>query len=91
MIGLPLAVSSQGGFITYINTPNAQAINPPLKFKTYLWGGIHDIGITWATGGTYGAIDYNDGVLSFRPLYSGNPQDAAKNGVNMRYILFTLA
>lgn len=81
----------QGGFITYINTPNAQAINPPLKFKTYLWGGIHDIGITWATGGTYGAIDYNDGVLSFRPLYSGNPQDAAKNGVNMRYILFTLA
>ena len=42
-------------------------------------------------GGTYGAIDYNDGVLSFRPLYSGNPQDAAKNGVNMRYILFTLA
>lgn len=81
----------QGGFITYTNTPNAQAINPPLKFKTYLWGGIHDIGITWATGGTYGAIDYNDGVLSFRPLYSGNPQDAAKNGVNMRYILFTLA
>nr|DAY51244.1 MAG TPA: tail collar fiber protein [Caudoviricetes sp.] len=81
----------QGGFVTYTNTPNAQAINPPLKFKTYLWGGIHDIGITWATGGTYGAIDYNDGVLSFRPLYSGNPQDAAKNGVNMRYILFTLA
>lgn len=81
----------QGGFITYTNTPNAQAINPPLKFKTYLWGGIHDIGITWATGGTYGAIDYNDGVVSFRPLYSGNPQDAAKNGVNMRYILFTLA
>lgn len=87
----PNGLIIQGGFITYTNTPNAQAINPPLKFKTYLWGGIHDIGITWATGGTYGAIDYNDGVLSFRPLYSGNPQDAAKNGVNMRYILFTLA
>ena len=87
----PNGLIIQGGFVTYTNTPNAQAINPPLKFKTYLWGGIHDIGITWATGGTYGAIDYNDGVLSFRPLYNGNPQDAAKNGVNMRYILFTLA
>lgn len=77
--------------MTYSNKPNNQNINPSIKFKTYLWGGIHDIGIRIGTGGSFGAIDYDNEILSFRPMYSGNPQVAAENGVNMRYIIFTIS
>lgn len=62
-----------------------------INFKTYLWGGIHDIGIRLGTGGSFSAIDFESGVLSFRPLYTGKPQEAAVNGVNMRYIVLALA
>ena len=74
----------------YRNSPDGQVISTPVSFNKYLGGAIHDTGMLWNTGGTFGALYYSDGVLMFRPLYSGLPyngqnQAAAKNGVVLRW------
>lgn len=81
------------GVVVYSNSPDGQLIPTPLEFSDYFGGSIHDIGMSWTSGGSYASLDYVNGRVMFRPLYAGipynnNTQAAAYNGVKLRWLIF---
>lgn len=89
-MSLFLPFNNQGGFVRYIKSPDSQIINTPLEFSVALAGSIHDIGMTWSSGGSYAQLKQTGKTFWFRPLFQGNPQLAGSNGLDFEYLLVGL-
>lgn len=61
-----------------------------MAFSKALGGAIHDIGMSWTSGGSYAQLKPDGKFFWFRPLYQGNPQLAGSNGLDLEYLLVGL-